>query len=128
MKFCPVCNNIYYIQIDADSPNSIMHYCRNCGETDKSVASDSMVVSSVSPQTGTAADSSRTRPVSKYMVYDPTLPRMTDMLCPNDACSSNSDKATSEDREILYICTNMQMMQYSYMCAKCDMVWKVKKD
>ena len=114
---------MFYIQIDPDSANTIMHYCRNCGETDANVSADDMVVSSTTPNART--DVSNMLTVNKYLKYDPTLPRATEMLCPNRDCASNGAK--SNEREILCMCTDARNMQYTYMCATCDTAWNTNK-
>ena len=39
MKFCDVCENIYYLKI-SDEDKSLLYYCRKCGDTKKQEKSD----------------------------------------------------------------------------------------
>ena len=45
MHFCSVCNNMYYIRINAEDPNTLVYYCRKCGNTDNDLASKNICVS-----------------------------------------------------------------------------------
>lgn len=37
MKFCSNCDNMFYIKIDENDPNSLNYYCRHCGNTDSNL-------------------------------------------------------------------------------------------
>ena len=52
---------------------------------------------------------------------DPTLPRISKVLCPNSKCETNTK---NEKREIIYIRYDDINMKYIYMCSTCDCVWK----
>jgi len=84
-----------------------------------------------------ASEQDFTHIINKYTKYDPTLPRVNNVLCPNSDCRSNSkessmgsDEKKSEDndraapREILYIRYDNINMKYIYMCCVCDTYWK----
>lgn len=45
MHFCSNCKNMYYIKIDEDNPNSLLYYCRNCGNEDSLITEDNICVS-----------------------------------------------------------------------------------
>ena len=45
MHFCSNCSNMYYIRIDAEDPNKLVYYCRNCGNEDKLLAIQNVCVS-----------------------------------------------------------------------------------
>ena len=44
MHFCSKCDNMYYIRINADDPNKLVYYCRNCGNEDNLITNDSISV------------------------------------------------------------------------------------
>ena len=52
---------------------------------------------------------------------DPTLPRISKVLCPNAECETNKGDAK---REIIYIRYDDINMNYIYMCSTCDTIWK----
>jgi aspartate carbamoyltransferase regulatory subunit len=62
--------------------------------------------------------------INKYTKLDPALPRVTNVLCPNDNCPTNNK---DEEREIIYIRYDNLNMKYVYLCATCDTVWKTEE-
>ena len=119
MHFCSTCNNMYYIRINADNPNKLVYYCRNCGNEDSQLAVDNVCVSKTSVKQG---DQSFSHIINKYTKLDPTLPRVSHVLCPNIECATNKDK--SPTREIIYIRYDDINMKYINLCSTCDTVWK----
>jgi aspartate carbamoyltransferase regulatory subunit len=63
--------------------------------------------------------------INKYTKFDPTLPRVNNILCPNAECKTNTSKDVA--REIIYIRYDDTNMKYVYLCAGCDTVWKSGK-
>ena len=51
MKFCEKCDNMYYLQLSPDDENQIIYKCRNCGNEDKSISSDTISISKQEFQT-----------------------------------------------------------------------------
>jgi len=45
MHFCNVCQNMYYIRIDADNPNKLVYYCRKCGNESADLNANDICVS-----------------------------------------------------------------------------------
>jgi DNA-directed RNA polymerase subunit M/transcription elongation factor TFIIS len=121
MRFCDNCENMYYIRINADEPNKLVYYCRNCGNEDTTLEVDNVCVSkTVLKNKDVAAYST----VNKYTKLDPTLPRVTNVLCPNEACYKRSEKQGKEkDKEIICIRSDDINMKYMYLCAECDTTW-----
>jgi len=84
MHFCTGCRNMYYIRLTED--NTIVYYCRNCGNEDNTITIDNLVVSQTSLcQTGV----NQSNGVNKYTKLDPTLPRISTIQCPNSDCPCN---------------------------------------
>jgi DNA-directed RNA polymerase subunit M/transcription elongation factor TFIIS len=127
MRFCDNCENMYYIRINADEPNKLVYYCRNCGNEDTTLEVDNVCVSkTVLKNKDVAAYST----VNKYTKLDPTLPRVTNVLCPNEGCSKRSEKGINKqsekqekDKEIICIRSDDINMKYMYLCAECDTTW-----
>jgi hypothetical protein len=73
--------------------------------------------------------------VNKYTKLDPTLPRVTNVLCPNEGCTKNEkgsdkrsekkgeEKRSDKDKEIICIRSDDINMKYMYLCAECDTTW-----
>ena len=138
MRFCDNCENMYYIRINADEPNKLVYYCRNCGNEDTTLEVDNVCVSKINLKKKDVAFST----VNKYTKLDPTLPRVTNVLCPNEACNKRSDKQSdkgsdkqsdkqrekgseksNDNKEIICIRSDDINMKYMYLCAECDTTW-----
>ena len=118
MHFCSNCSNMYYIRINSDDPNKLVYYCRKCGNEDKLLAIENVCVSKTHIK---KSEQSFSHIINKYTKLDPTLPRVSNVLCPNPDCVTNSeDKA----REIIYIRYDDSNMKYIYVCSDCDTVWQ----
>jgi DNA-directed RNA polymerase subunit M/transcription elongation factor TFIIS len=137
MHFCSVCNNMYYISITQD--NEMQYYCRNCGNIDNTIASDNICVSKVNVK-HTTTPQSFSQVVNKYTKYDPTLPRIHTIRCPNDECPSNQGKPASgsgsgsgsstdkkSTNEVIYVRYDDTNLKYVYLCARCDKVWNTEQ-
>ena len=118
MHFCSVCNNMYYLRIDAKNPNKLDYYCRNCGNEDKLLAHDNMCISKTFIKKN---DQSFNHIINEYTKLDPTLPRVNTILCPNPECETNTNNVK---REIIYIRYDDTNMKYVYLCSECSTVWQ----
>jgi hypothetical protein len=56
--------------------------------------------------------------VNEYTKFDPTLPRIHNIPCPNPEC------ATKEGKEVIYIRYDDTNLKYLYLCTECDKLWK----
>jgi len=121
MHFCTECENMYYIRIDAENPNKLIYYCRNCGNEDKLLTTDNVCISSTQIKKGEQGFS---HIINKYTKLDPTLPRVSKILCPNPECGTNKK---DEKREIIYIRYDDTNMKYIYLCSTCDTIWKTEE-
>jgi len=75
---------MYYIRLT--DTNGIVYYCRNCGHEDDNITIDNVVVSHTSLKSG---KNQYAHVVNKYTKLDPTLPRISTILCPNMECPCN---------------------------------------
>ena len=89
MHFCTNCHNMYYLKISDNEgeENALIYYCRNCGNEDKSIIADNVCVSETQLR---RSEQKFTFMVNEYTKYDPTLPRINMIKCPNQECSSNT--------------------------------------
>ncbi len=44
MHFCNKCENMLYIRLLAEDSDSLVYYCRNCGETDETITKENICV------------------------------------------------------------------------------------
>lgn len=122
MHFCSQCSNMYYIRINMDNPNKLVYYCRKCGHEDTLLAAENVCVSKVQTK---KSDHSFNHIINKYTKYDPTLPRINNIPCPNLDCPTNKD---GKEREIIYIRYDDVNMKYVYLCSECETVWEIKEN
>ena len=122
MHFCSNCSNMYYIRINSDDPNSLVYYCRQCGNEDKIIAVDNVCVSKTQIK---KSEQSFNYIINKYTKLDPTLPRINNILCPNPDCNTYTK---DESREIIYIRYDDVNMKYIYLCSTCDTVWNTNNN
>ena len=120
MHFCNQCNNMYYISIDPNDPNKLVYYCRNCGNKDSTLTIENVTVSTLQLK---QPEQEFSHIINKYTKLDPTLPRVTNILCPNPECTTNKDDTP---REIIYIRYDDTNIKYVYLCSSCDTAWKTE--
>ena len=120
MHFCDKCQNMYYIRLDIEDSNKLIYYCRHCGSEEDNILNTNSVVYSSSNR----SNLNTSNIINEFTKLDPTLPRVSNILCPNEDCSTNKEK--NKEREILYIRYDDINMKYIYLCADCDSVWEVK--
>jgi DNA-directed RNA polymerase subunit M/transcription elongation factor TFIIS len=120
MHFCSECQNMYYIKISAENENLLMYYCRNCGHENSLITKENICVSKNSFKKG---EQKFAHLINKYTKFDPTLPRINTIKCPNADCISNGNEK-KDDREVIFLRYDDTKMLYVYLCAKCDFVWK----
>lgn len=141
MHFCVTCDNMYYIRLSEEDPNSIVYYCRNCGHENKNISLNSVTISKTSFKNKRQKYNSI---LNKYTKLDPTLPRINTIKCPNQSCKSNHGggeegaavgavvgavvgAASENKREIIYLRYDDINMNFVYMCATCDTVWNTEQ-
>jgi DNA-directed RNA polymerase subunit M/transcription elongation factor TFIIS len=111
---------MYYISLDPENPNKLIYYCRNCGNTDTTISiTDVNVIQSSAKQ----KTQDLSNMINKYTKYDPTLPRVNNILCPNETCPTNTEDVS---REIIYMRYDEMNMKYLYLCSTCNTVWKTE--
>ena len=118
MHFCENCDNMYYLKITEEGGDSLIYYCRNCGHENNILTQDNICVldTTIKQMKGRYS-----QVINSYTKYDPTLPRISSIKCPNQSCESNKD---GSKREVIYIRYDDTNMKYIYMCTACDTIWK----
>ena len=119
MKFCKVCENMYYIMIDPKDSNKLSYYCRNCGDVDNEETNQE--IHCVLNTQFKSDEQNVHHTLNKYVRLDPTLPRIYHIPCPNEQCTTNKDKPT--DREIIYLRYDEKNLKYLYLCSTCNHSW-----
>jgi DNA-directed RNA polymerase subunit M/transcription elongation factor TFIIS len=124
MKFCSVCDNMYYISINEHDGNALSYYCRNCGHKDNTILEEGVCVLNTKLQ---KSEQQFSHMINEYTKLDPTLPRVTNIPCPNTNCATNAESSADGKKpqcEVLYIRFDDRNMKYLYICTACDTVWK----
>ena len=117
MQFCEKCDNMLYIKVGEEDEDKLLYYCRRCG-SETTVSEDNICVSKI---TFKRTEQRYSTAVNEHTKLDPTLPRITNIKCPNESCLSNEEGNTPE---VIFIRYNEVDMKYVYLCSKCDTVWK----
>lgn len=121
MRFCTVCSNMYYITIKKDTRDCLSYYCRSCGNVDEEI--DDNVVCVLDTQIK-HENPHFDQIVNKYTKFDPTLPRIFNVPCPNNKCVTNQlENPEKKTNEVLYMRYNDNELKYLYMCCNCDYIW-----
>ena len=100
MNFCPKCQFMVYTKLNSDK-KGLINYCRNCSwEGEYIHEQDNVCVYTKNYSNDFKALQSVT---NKYILHDPTLPRISNIECINENCATNlkinselSVKITSE--------------------------------
>ena len=120
MHFCDKCDNMYYIRVSSEDENSLIYYCRNCGNEDTNLTKNNICVSKTHLK---KSEQKYNHIVNEYTKLDPTLPRINSIKCPNSECASNKE---GKSREVIYIRYDDTNKLYIYLCASCDTLWNTE--
>ena len=118
MKFCDVCENIYYFKISTDDDKSLHYYCRKCGDTKKQEKNECITEVTYTKEKNAEQD------INVFLKYDPTIPYSTHIKCPNSLCETNSSEKDKQPNKVIYYRYDEEQLKYIYMCTVCDSSWK----
>lgn len=119
MHFCTNCENMYYVRLSDNDDKQLIYYCRKCGNEDTIMNGGSVIVSKTNLK---KKEQQFNHIINQYTKLDPTLPRISNIDCPNPECETNKEDSTLEN-EIIYIRYDNDNMKYVYLCTHCDFVW-----
>lgn len=125
MHFCNKCENMLYIRLLGEDSDSLVYYCRNCGETDATITKENICVL----QTDfVLKEKAYLHEINEYTKLDPTLPRTNNIKCPNQSCPSNQPSSEGQEEraknDVIYLRYDDVNMKYIYICTICDKIWK----
>ena len=121
IKFCQICNNMYYMKIDNEGDNQhLMYWCKNCGDSQKHTSEES---NCVLERNYNEEEKNYKNFINKYTTEDVTLPRVDNIICPNKDCLCNKEDKTNK-REVIYIKYDNEKMKFIYLCCICKTAWK----
>lgn len=126
MKFCKQCDNMLYFKIEESKKEDedkeekkktlLYYYCRKCG--DKELIKQTELIKDITYEKKQIDDIVN---INKNIKYDPTIPHVKNMNCPNSECITNK---TTMEQDIIYYRYNEEDIKYLYMCVYCDTTWK----
>ena len=117
MKFCTFCDNMMYIDLEE---NKLHYYCKSCDNRNTYESTDSMCIL----DNNYIDDETNYRQyINKHIKHDKTLPRVTNIACPNTECT----KPNEAPNEVIIIKYEFTNMKYLYCCEYCDFFWKSQK-
>ena len=117
MKFCKNCDNMLYTRLLTEDSNQLIYYCRNCGNTDDEFNKDNICVSNTDIS---SKDTAYLEDINEYTNLDPTLPRTSNIKCPNQSCKSNhtsDDPSITSKNEVIYLRYDEINLNYVYSCT-----------
>lgn len=92
MNFCPDCESFLYLYINKDDGNKLSHKCKNCGykgELDEHSNKEFVYTNSLDSN---SLDTTYNILNNKFIIKDPTLPRLNNIECINPNCLTNSSQ------------------------------------
>lgn len=123
LRFCAVCNNLLYEQLDGVN-HALMYVCKCCGNVvheDVSAASAELLVL----ESNYVDDEIQYRQfVTPYLKDDPTLPRASYIPCiRGDRCTRDPTVAS----EVIYVKYDAVKVKFLYHCVHCSAFWLPRK-
>lgn len=114
MKFCDQCQNMLYVDINPEK--KLRFYCKSCGFESIDTSNKSVCI----VDDNKISDYTRySQYINKYLKYDPCMPRVNNIVCPNPDCTKPADK----ENEVIYIKYDGVNMKYLYHCEYCEHFW-----
>lgn len=123
MHFCNNCGNMLYLKITNEGEESLIHYCRKCGNKEENIVNESSEVICVSKTHIKKKQQTYKNIINEYTKLDPTLPRIRNIKCPNADCNKGETKEDIQS-EIIYLRYDDENMKYIYLCTSCNNSWK----
>ena len=94
MHFCSNCGNMYYLTFASNTDENnedadmLIYYCRKCGNKDSELYKQKGNLC-VSKTHLVSEKHDFKNIINEYTKYDPTLPRINNIDCPNPECQTN---------------------------------------
>ena len=138
MRFCTSCGNMLYLRVQGQV---LSYVCAQCP-----AAAEERVEPIVLHTRKRTTEQRYHHALHPHTKYDPTLPRLHDMPCPQPSCPSHQhviknvrdgkdgseesegkeEKEEKEEKggsEVLYIRYDDKRLKYLYLCVHCDATW-----
>lgn len=111
IEYCPTCDNMLYMQSDARVLELHCRYCR----FSRPLAADELKRPIHTTDMATEDDALVHRFCNPNIKYDRTLPRVTDVQCPQPGC---------EGGEVIVSRYDDVNLRYMFFCTACEKFWQ----
>jgi DNA-directed RNA polymerase subunit M/transcription elongation factor TFIIS len=116
LRYCPVCENYLYMQVDAES-QELRRVCRKCGFKEED-AKGGLVMEMMIQQKSSEGYKIL---LNEFSRKDPRLPHIRkNITCPNTVCDSNKG---GKEPDVIYIKYDVVNLMYLYICDICGEQW-----
>lgn len=116
MKFCTVCDNVYFIKVNENK--DMVYFCKNCANEEIQKKENGSIC--IIDDNKVDDTTKYSQYINKYLKFDPTLPRVNNIPCPNTKCS----KPSGADNEVIYLKYDHINMKFMYYCCHCEQFWR----
>jgi DNA-directed RNA polymerase subunit M/transcription elongation factor TFIIS len=127
MRFGSKCDNMLYISLTAEGDQPRLTYsCKHCGAVEENDGVDGE--GKAKKNSGDAVlstdyaddQASFNQFATPFIRHDPTLPRVSDIACPNPECT----RPPETPNEVIYVKYDPVNLKYLYHCVNCAHFWK----
>lgn len=116
LKFCPVCDNYLYMEVDANG-EELTRVCRKCGHKEQDI-NGGLVMEMMIQQKSSEGYKIL---LNEFTRKDPRLPHIRkNISCPNVTCDSNNGV---KEPDVIYIKYDQVNLMYLYICDICGEKW-----
>lgn len=116
MEFCEKCDNMYYMK--QNNEKDLVYFCKCCGFEDKQL----IETQNLKVFKFTKENKNKDIHINEYTKYDPTLPHVKTIKCPNTECKSNTHPEENP-MDVIYMRIDDKEMKYMYLCTNCNYNW-----
>lgn len=118
MKFCQFCNNMLYVSTTPEK--KLEYYCNMCGKNETVDTTEQSVC--IIDDNKIDDTILYNQYITTNIKYDPSLPRVNNIECPNKNCT----KKSNQEPETIYLKYDFINMKYLYYCCYCEHFWRTQ--
>lgn len=115
MKFCNVCDNMFYMSCE---DKNLVYYCKNC--SNRFIESVDTLSRPIIESKVADDDINFTQYMTVNIEHDVTLPHIHTIRCPNTDCT----KPTDAKNDVMFAKYDHRNLKYIYYCVHCKQFWK----
>jgi hypothetical protein len=135
MRFCALCDNMLYISLRSTAAAGtgagaeagkgtgaprLTYVCKHCGNVAEAAHDEEGGATRVMLTNYADDQTTYQQHATRFIKFDPTLPRVSNIPCPNAECKR--PKAAAQ--RVIYVKYDYANLKYLYCCEHCDTFWK----